>query len=292
MSAVVCGKRLLFDDLHGSPPIIKRRRFSGGNSPPHFSSRSGLFGPSDSGSPRSPCSPSLEDQLLHLRTLFPQMDPQVVEKVLETCDNNLDSAIKSLHELCLNVREDSFTSDQVPASSHIASKDAHHSQVAAVLHVAVNSSPVENGITETPVACTPMDGSEWVEMLVREMMHATDLDDARARASRALEAFEKTVMARSGAAMDSFQKEIVALKGQLQGLLHDNQILKKAVAIQHERQLEHDERGRELQQLKQLLAQYQEEVRTLELKNYALTLHLRKAQEGSSMPGRFHPDVF
>lgn len=31
---------------------------------------------------------------------------------------------------------------------------------------------------------------------------------------------------------------------------------------------------------------------TLQVNNYALSLHLKKAQEQDSMPGRFHRDVF
>ncbi|KAI3721015.1 hypothetical protein L2E82_32017 [Cichorium intybus] len=38
------------------------------------------------------------------------------------------------------------------------------------------------------------------------------------------------------------------------------QILKRSVAIQHERQKEYDERSQEVQQLKQLLSQYQEQL--------------------------------
>jgi hypothetical protein len=41
--------------------------------------------------------------------------------------------------------------------------------------------------------------SEWVELFVREMMSSSHIDDARARASRALEAFEKSTMERTGA---------------------------------------------------------------------------------------------
>jgi hypothetical protein len=40
--------------------------------------------------------------------------------------------------------------------------------------------------------------SEWVELFVREMMSSSHIDDARARASRALEAFEKSTMERTG----------------------------------------------------------------------------------------------
>ncbi|KAJ0831205.1 hypothetical protein HanPSC8_Chr15g0664341 [Helianthus annuus] len=55
---------------------------------------------------------------------------------------------------------------------------------------------------------------------------------------------------------------------------------------------EYDERNVEVQQLKQLLSQYQEQVRTLEVNNYALTMHLKQAQGSNSIPGRFHPDIF
>lgn len=54
------------------------------------------------------------------------------------------------------------------------------------------------------------------------------------------------------------------LKEQMELLLRENVILKRAVAIQHERQKENDERNQEVQQLKQLLTQYQEKLRTLE----------------------------
>lgn len=55
------------------------------------------------------------------------------------------------------------------------------------------------------------------------------------------------------------------LKEQIVGLLRDNTILKRAVSIQHERQKEYDDRNSEVQQLKQLLGQYQEQLRTLEV---------------------------
>lgn len=62
----------------------------------------------------------------------------------------------------------------------------------------------------------------------------------------------------------------MALKEQLQGLLRDNHILKRAVAIQHERQLEHEERSRELEAVKQLLTQHQEQLRSLEVRVYLI----------------------
>ena len=53
----------------------------------------------------------------------------------------------------------------------------------------------------------------------------------------------------------------VALRQQVEALSHDNGILKRAVAIQHERQKEHDERASESQNLEQILSQYQEQLR-------------------------------
>lgn len=55
------------------------------------------------------------------------------------------------------------------------------------------------------------------------------------------------------------------LKQQVEALIQENTILKRAVAIQHERQKEHEIRSQELQHLKQLVSQYQEQLRTLEV---------------------------
>lgn len=82
------------------------------------------------------------------------------------------------------------------------------------------------------------------------------------------------------------------LKEQLEALLQENVILKRAVSIQHERQKEYEDRNKELQHLKQLVSQYQEQLRTLEVNNYALTMHLKQTQQSNSIPGHFHPDVF
>lgn len=60
------------------------------------------------------------------------------------------------------------------------------------------------------------------------------------------------------------------MKEHLQSLLNDNQILKRAVAIQHERNVEQEEKTREVQNLKLLLNQYQEQIRSLEVIAYKL----------------------
>ena len=53
----------------------------------------------------------------------------------------------------------------------------------------------------------PADGNEWVELFVREMMSASSVDDARARAARVLEVLEKSIRAHAGAeAAENIQK--------------------------------------------------------------------------------------
>lgn len=45
----------------------------------------------------------------------------------------------------------------------------------------------------------PTSGAEWVELFVIEMMNASNMDDAKSRASRMLEALEKSICARASA---------------------------------------------------------------------------------------------
>lgn len=57
----------------------------------------------------------------------------------------------------------------------------------------------------------PADGAEWVELFVREMMSASSVDDARARAAKVLEVLEKSISERAGAeAAQSFQKASIS----------------------------------------------------------------------------------
>lgn len=62
-----------------------------------------------------------------------------------------------------------------------------------------------------------------------------------------------------------FQENMV-LKAQIEGLSKENTILKQAVKIQHERLSDYEVKNQELQHLKQLVHQYQEQMRTLEVR--------------------------
>ncbi|KHG25876.1 Doublesex- and mab-3-related transcription factor 3 [Gossypium arboreum] len=258
MSAIVSGKRSFFEELSSTPPASKRIRCSS-----RFTSS---FSPSSS--PPSPPS-FLIDQLI---SIFPHMDKQVLERALEECGDDLDSAIRSLNELCLG-----------SADRNAAAAD--------------KTGITANGDVPTKEQTSPeafsMDGSDWVELFVREMLNASNIDDARARASRAVEVFEKSIHARAGAEVaQNVHQENMMLKEQLETLIQENTILKRAVAVQHERQKEYENQSQELQHLKQVISQYQEQLRTLEINNYALTMHLKQAQQSSNIPGRFNPDVF
>ncbi|XP_004303292.1 PREDICTED: uncharacterized protein LOC101292723 [Fragaria vesca subsp. vesca] len=260
MSAAVCGsKRSFFEELPPSPPLTKRLRCSSSTSPVRFSS------------------PYLIDQL---RSVFPHMDPQILERALEECGNDIDAAIKRLNELHIGYGDENAAPAAEP--NDIVQKGILTDEEAAA--ASENTSAPSN---------LPADGAEWVELFVREMMSATSVDDARGRAAKVLEVLEKSISSRAGAeAAQNFQKENMLLKEQIEGLIRDNSVLKRAVSIQHERQKEYEGRNQEFQHLKQLVTQYQEQMRTLELNNYALTMHLKQAQQGNSIPGRFHPDVF
>ncbi|KAL1813158.1 hypothetical protein DCAR_0625453 [Daucus carota subsp. sativus] len=271
MSAVVCGKRSYFfeDTTSSSPPASKRTCFSS-NSPARIS-------PPRSNTVRLLSAAHLD----HLAALFPDMDKQLLEKALESCGDDLDAAIKSLTELHLESAIGKFDPVQ----------DAN---VQAQIPVAITSNG-EDASSQNPsnTQSAPMDGAEWVELFVREMGSASDMNDARNRASRALEFLEKSIRARATAeTAKGLQQENNLLKEQLQALIQENVILKRAVSIQHERQKEFEGKSQELHNLKQLASQYQEQLRTLEVNNYALTLHLKQAQQSNSLPGHFHPDVF
>ncbi|XP_020588633.1 uncharacterized protein LOC110030315 [Phalaenopsis equestris] len=272
MSAGVCGKRLGFEEIFGSPssaPSAKRSRCSSYGSPIRLSE----FGF------------AVEDKVSVLLRMFPSMDREVVETVLNSHDHKIDDAIKSLHALCL--RDNSIRGEPVIGSSEFESKENGIEGVKDAQIPELNGEVIHN--VESDSKSREIHGSSWVDVLVQEMMNASDLSDVRCRTMKILESFEQMVVAHSNA---SKEQEIASLKEQLQCLLRDNQILRRAVAIQHERNLELEEKAKEVQQLKNIISQYQEQLQTLELNNYTLKIHLQRAQEANSIPGRFHPDIF
>lgn len=52
----------------------------------------------------------------------------------------------------------------------------------------------------------PTEGAEWVDLFVREMMCATSMDDAKARATRLLGNLEKSISSSAGEATETLCK--------------------------------------------------------------------------------------
>ncbi|KAL4368380.1 hypothetical protein GQ457_05G034940 [Hibiscus cannabinus] len=271
MSAAVCGsKRSFFEDIPSPPSASSSKKIR-------------------RCSPSSPPSVRPLSALDHLQALFPHMDLELLEKALLECGNDIDSAVKRLQELCLGAPEARGEKTQCPveelgttAEQGISTNDG---EAAAAAAVTVQNQPAYENL--------PVDGAAWVDLFVSEMMSATSMDDAKARASRLLAVLENSISKRAAEeTAQSFHKENIMLKEQIQALIQENTVLKRAVAIQHERQKEYQDKNQELQHLKQLVSQYQEQLRTLEVNNYALIMHLKQAHPSNSVPGHFNPDIF
>ncbi|KAJ7951911.1 Ubiquitin system component CUE protein [Quillaja saponaria] len=164
MSAAVSGsKRSFFEDLHPSPPVFERLRCSSSTSPIRFSA------------------PTLVDQL---RAMFPHMEPQLLDRALQECGNDIDAAIKSLHELCLG----SASENSLPAEGSDTNVEQGTLKIDGNTFAFEDPSALDN---------LPLDGTEWVDLFVREMMSVISVDDTRARVARMLEILEKSISARA-----------------------------------------------------------------------------------------------
>ncbi|KAG2690508.1 hypothetical protein I3843_09G186500 [Carya illinoinensis] len=263
MSVGVCGKRVGFEEIFGSSSptscsAAKRPRWSS-------------FG---SGS---------EDTVPLLLQMFPDLDPELVETVCRNHNHKVEDAIESLRALSFADVSARNQSQSFDSTTFVNCADVPGQSTAACSQILDQQVEDVKEMRSTISYGNSIESSKWVDLFVHEMMSATDFDDARGRAARILEAFEQSITAPSKA---SEELEHASLKEHLQSLLNDNQILKRAVAIQHERNLEHEERIKGVEQQKHLLSQYQEQVRSLELTNYSLKLDLQRAQ------GQFHPDLY
>eukprot|EP00475_Leptophrys_vorax_P036006 TRINITY_DN6011_c0_g1_i2.p1 TRINITY_DN6011_c0_g1~~TRINITY_DN6011_c0_g1_i2.p1 ORF type:complete len:136 (-),score=2.72 TRINITY_DN6011_c0_g1_i2:66-473(-) len=93
MSAIVCGKRSVFEEsiYIPSPPVTKRARCGQPASPSRL--------PWADESARLPGPGGVEEKILVLRSMFGEVDDQVIHQVLEACNHDIDSAILSLKGL-------------------------------------------------------------------------------------------------------------------------------------------------------------------------------------------------
>ncbi|KAL7259736.1 hypothetical protein ACSBR1_005583 [Camellia fascicularis] len=200
MSAIVCGKRSsIFEDLPSSPPVSKRIRWSSA-SPVRFSPPRPT-----TGSPFNlSSSPSHLSALDYLSAHFPDMDKQLLERALKECGDDLDLAIRSLNELRLGSAENLGS---IASKCDVAQEENVQFQASGVVEASTKVASAED---PSALQNLSMGGADWVELFVREMMNSSNMDDARDRASRALEALEKSICARATAeAAQNFQQVVV-----------------------------------------------------------------------------------
>ncbi|KAJ6747317.1 UBIQUITIN SYSTEM COMPONENT CUE PROTEIN [Salix koriyanagi] len=103
MSAIVCGKRSFFEELTvSSPPVSKRIRCSSSSPVRYSPPRSNTLASNPASFNLFSSSASSSSAFIEqLAAIFPDMDNQLLEKALEECGDDLDSAIRSLNELRL-----------------------------------------------------------------------------------------------------------------------------------------------------------------------------------------------
>ncbi|KAK2079240.1 hypothetical protein QBZ16_002931 [Prototheca wickerhamii] len=221
-----------------------------------------------------------------LAALFPGMSDHDIASVLSEYGNDVDAAIRRLNELQLS-RASGDT------ARGTASADGSGAATPATPVVAAEEAQVEAKVVEEISPAPQKTASEWVEAMVREMSSARDLEDARARAARLLEAFERGVLSHS--ASQETASSPTKLRHQASELARENALLKRAVAIQNARLHEAGAREREVAELRAALSEKERQVQGLQVQVYSLQVHLQKATadaERALQPEFRNPDVF
>ncbi|KAM3297951.1 hypothetical protein ACQJBY_039751 [Aegilops geniculata] len=196
-----------------------------------------------------------------LQLIFPGADPQLLRGYFEASGNVLDAAIRGFKD-------------------YLASGSASTNADAA-------SSGVASDVAEMNA---PTNGTDWAELIVKEMSAASDLIDAKNRAFRILELFDKSAAdCNTPHEKQKMREEHKVLKQMLGGLLHQNGVLKRAFLIQHNRLKDYQE---ERSQFKDIIDKYQQQIKALEDRNYVLSLHLAQSEHRSGISGHRNPDVF
>ncbi|XP_044425199.1 uncharacterized protein [Triticum aestivum] len=174
-----------------------------------------------------------------LQLIFPGADPQLLRGYFEASGNVLDAAIRGF--------KDYLASGSAPTNAHAAS-----SGVASDVPV-MKMNNLRNG-------------TEWAELIVKEMSAASDLIDAKNRAFRILELFDKSAAdCNTPDEKQKMREEHKILKQMLGGLLHQNGVLKRAFLIQHNRLKDYQDMVQERSQFKEIVDKYQQQIKALEV---------------------------
>ncbi|KAF8658511.1 hypothetical protein HU200_058967 [Digitaria exilis] len=213
------------------------------------------------------------DPVTSLQLVFPGADPQILQQHLQASGNVMDAAIRTYKDYLADRSMESASSVTYAASDN-GLNDALLSEV------------------NQPVATIPTNGSEWAELIVKEMSSASDLVDARNRAIKILKLWEKSAAQINPNEKLKVQKEHKIVKQMLGGLLQQNGVLKRAFLMQHNRLKEYQEMVQERSQFNQILEKYQKQIKALEEKNFTLSFHLQQVNQCSNTYSYRNPDVF
>uniref|UniRef100_A0ACD6AEX0 Uncharacterized protein n=1 Tax=Avena sativa TaxID=4498 RepID=A0ACD6AEX0_AVESA len=201
-----------------------------------------------------------------LQLIFPGADPQLLRGYFEASGNVLDAAIRGF--------KDYLASGSAPTTADAAS-------------------PGAGAASDGPALNIPTNGTEWAELIVKEMSSASDMVDAKNRAIGILELFDKSAAnCNTPDEKQKMREEHKILKQMLGGLLHQNGILKRAFLIQHNRLKEYQEMVQERSQFKEIVDKYQQQIKALEDRNHVLSLHLAQSNQQNNISWRSNPDVF
>jgi len=204
---------------------------------------------------------------------FSPLNLQILRDHLQASGNVLDAAIRAFKEYLAD-RSTESASAVTYAPSDNGANDAVPSEV------------------DLPLSTIPTNGSEWAELIVKEMSSASDLVDAKNRAFKILKILENSAARASPDEKHKVNKEHKIVKQMLGALLHQNGVLKRAFLIQHNRLKEYQEMVEERSQFNQILENYQKQIKALEEKNYALSFHLQQVNQCSNTYGYRNPDVY
>lgn len=217
---------------------------------------------------------------------------QVVADTLAEFGDNIDAAIKHLNNLQLSspgtskqhaIQEQQRSGILGPAPPAAVATDSATTTTAPVAAQADEKpATISTSTTSVPPPPPSRTAEEWIGLLVQQMSAASDVVDAKQRASQVLRAFEQAVLQHSDQQLNDASRE--------------NALLKRAVAIQNSRLQELLTKEAEANELRTTLETAKNRIQSLEVQNYSLQLHLKRAadaqQEGTLTPGRNNPDVF
>ncbi|OEL37179.1 hypothetical protein BAE44_0001802 [Dichanthelium oligosanthes] len=184
------------------------------------------------------------DPVEALQLIFPGADAKILREYLQASGNVLDAAIRAYKDYLANISTESSSITYAPSDE---ANDVVPSEV------------------DLPVATIPTSGSEWAELIVKELSSAPDLVDAKNRAFRIFKLLERSAARASPDEKGKVHKEHKIVKQMLGGLLHQNGVLKRAFLIQHNRLKEYQEMVQEQSQFNQIVEKYQQQIKALEV---------------------------